>query len=285
MLESNQLNPVPGRRPPALVHAAKWPPDDGDVPAMPPGGGLPGGGSFDTGGGDFKKGRFNPWVILVGVVGAITLAVFLALGVKQDEERLTVEQAEEQKKAIFVLPKAEQIPHWRKWAASEASSELQAEALKQLAWAGDPEGVKLAVDALKSPSVPVKGMAATALAEYGTPAADSAKDPLLTALKSADAGAKPQIAWALVVLGEARAFDEIMNLYRLGHLSQVQRLGGGLAFDPNRMIRLVSLDKIASMAGDESPAVRQLVATVLSGNAEPKFTDPLIKLLGDEDGE
>jgi HEAT repeat protein len=252
---------------------------------MPPGGGLPGGGSFDAGGGDFKKGRFNPWVILVGVVGAITLAVFLALGVKQDEERLTVEQAEEQKKAIFVLPKAEQIPHWRKWAASEASSELRAEALKQLAWAGDPEGVKLAVDALKSPSVPVKGMAATALAEYGTPAADSAKDPLLTALKSADAGAKPQIAWALVVLGEARAFDEIMNLYRLGHLSQVQRLGGGLAFDPNRMIRLVSLDKIASMAGDESPAVRQLVATVLSGNAEPKFTDPLIKLLGDEDGE
>ena len=91
-------------------------------------------------------------------------------------------------------------------------------------------------------------MAATALAEYGSPAADKAKDPLLAALKTAPAGAKPQIAWALVVLGEARAFDEVMTLYRLGHLSKVQRLGGGIAFDPERIVELISLDKLASYA-------------------------------------
>ena len=43
-------------------------------------------------------------------------------------------------------------------------------------------------------------------------------------------------------------------------------------------MQLISLDKLASMANDESSAVRQLVATVLSSNAEPKWTDTLIKL-------
>ena len=76
-----------------------------------------------------------------------------------------------------------------------------------------------------------------------------------------------------------------MVLYRAGHLSQVQRMGGGIAFDPEKITKLVSLDKLASMAGDESPAVRQLVATVLSRNAAPKFTDVLIKLLADSDQE
>ena len=78
-------------------------------------------------------------------------------------------------------------------------------------------------------------MAATVLAEYGSPAADKAKGPLLQALKEAGPGARPQIAWALVELEENRAFDEVLRLYKIGHLSPVQRLGGGLAFDPNKL--------------------------------------------------
>ena len=58
-----------------------------------------------------------------------------------------------------------------------------------------------------------------------------------------------------------------------------------MAFDPDRIVQLVSLDKLAGMAGDESPAVRQLVATILSQNAEPKWTDTLIKLVQDTDPE
>ena len=42
------------------------------------------------------------------------------------------------------------------------SYELKAEALKQLAWAKDPEGVPLAAKALTSPAEPVQGMAAQA---------------------------------------------------------------------------------------------------------------------------
>ncbi len=268
--------------PPAIVHAAKFPPDD--VPGFPSPG-VPAGGGFDPGGdGNFKRGRFSPAVIAIGVLMALGLGGFLAFGMTKDAERLTVEQAELKKKDIFVKPKAEQVPDWRQWAASELSDDLREEALKQLAWARDPEGVPLAAKALTSPAERLQGMGAQALAEYGSPMADGAKDALLAALKTAGPGAKPQIAWALVVLGESRAFDEVMKLYRLGHLAKVQRLGGGSAFDPIKIVALVPLDKLASMASDE-PAVRQLVATVLSDNAEPKWTDALIKLVQDKDAE
>lgn len=276
-------SPAPNQPPPPMVNFAKWPPDD-DVPAMPRGGGgIPAG--FDSGDGNFKKGRFAPMAILVGLLAVGGFAAFMLIGGKQEADKLSIEQGEEKKKAIFVKPKPEQIPDWRKWAASDASEELRAEALKQLAWAKDPEGVNLAIASLAVPSEPIQGMAALALAEYGRPLGEPAKEALLAALPKAGPGAKPQIAWALVVLGEARAFDDIMKLYRDGLLSKVQRLGGGTAFDPERMVQLVSLDKLASMAGDQSAAVRQLVATILSRNAEPKWTEALIKLVQDTDPE
>jgi HEAT repeat protein len=285
--------PAPKAAPPLLgdlsgerVQLAKWPPDD-DAPGgqLPAGGGAGAPGSFDIGDGDFKKGRFNPFIVLVGLVAVIGLALFLFIGLKKDADKLTVEQSEEQKKLIFVLPKSEQLPKWREWAKSERSDELVQEALKQLAFAKDPEGVDLAIQALGRPSEPVQAMAGTCLAEYGSPLADKAKDALLAALPKAGSGSKPQIAWALVVLGDARALDPIMVLYRAGHLSKVQRLGGGVAFDPEKIVRLIDIDKLASMAGDESPAVRQMVATVLSRNAAPKYTDTLIKLVQDKDAE
>jgi len=61
----------------------------------------------------------------------------------------------------------------------------------------------------------------------------------------------------------------------------VQRLGGGPAFDPEQIAKLVSLDQLAGMAGDQNESVRQLIAHILSRNAAPKFTDALIKLVKD----
>jgi HEAT repeat protein len=240
---------------------------------------------MDGGEGDFKKGSTAPAVIAVGILAVLGFVGFLMFGMKKDAERLTVEQAEAIKKGIFVKPKPEQIGEWRKYAATDASDELRAESLKQLAWAKDPEGVRLAAAALTSPSEPVQGMAGQALAEYGRPMGEPAKDALLAALKTVGPGARPQVAWALVVLGETRAFEDVMKLYRLGHLSKVQRLGGGVAFDPAKIVALVSLDKLASMSKDESAAVRQLVATVLTDKAEPKWTETLIQLVKDPDAE
>jgi HEAT repeat protein len=291
MLDPNLPEIIPARnpnQPPPRVDFAKWPPDDGGPAAPPMGGGVPAGGGYDSGDGNFKKGRTAPIAILIGVLAVGGLGAFLALGAKQEATKLSVEQGEEEKKRIFVMPKSEQSAQWRQWSIGEkskSSDEVRMEALKQLAWAKDPEGVKAAIDALAYPTEPMQAMAATALAEYGRPMGEPARDALLAALKKAGPGAKPQIAWALVVLGETRALDDVMQLYRLGHLSKVQRLGGGVAFDTDKIVQLISLDKLASMAGDESAAVRQLVATVLSSNAEPKWTDTLIKLVQDKDAE
>jgi len=292
MLDPNLSHALPNAKPPVpallpLVNAAKWPPDD-DVPGAPSPG-IPAGGGYggygDGGGGDFKSGRFAPAAIIVGIIAVLGLGGFLAFGMKKDAERLTIEQGEAIKKDIFVKPKAEQLAAWREWSTKESSDEVRCEALKQLAWARDPQGVPAAAAALAYPSEAVQGMAAVALAEYGRPMGDGARDSLLAALKTAGPGARPQIAWALVALGDTRALDEVMKLYRLGHLAKVQRLGGGIAFDPNKIVTLIGIDKLATMAGDESGAVRQLVATVLSSSADPKWTDTLIKLVKDKDAE
>jgi HEAT repeat protein len=294
MLEPHSPNPAALRLPPfpssanrGVVQAAKWPPDDADLPGGGgAGGGIPaGGGGFDGGDPDFKKGRFGLIGIAVAVVVVAVGIAFAVLGVKQDEQKIGVEEAAQLEKTILVMPVSDQLAEWRKWAQSNRSSELRQEALKRLAWAQDPAGVDYAVQSLSHVEDPVRAMAATALAEYGSPLADKAKPALVEALKKATSADKPQIAWALVELGDATALQDILALYRAGHLSKVQRLDGVVAFDPMKIVRLMSLDDLAKYAGDQSPAVRQLVATVLSRKADARFTEPLIQLLGDADKE
>ncbi|MGK3968191.1 HEAT repeat domain-containing protein [Sorangium sp. So ce118] len=275
-----------GRRPPPgplpAKWAAKWPPDDSDdlpgAPPAPAGGGIPDDGNF-------KRGRFSPVSILVGLLLALGAAGAIWFGVKQDSQKMSVDAISKEKKNIFVLPKKDQLPLWRKWAASNAEGSLQQEALMQLAWADDPEGVTHATKALSLPDHRVKGVAAQVLAYYGSPKADGAKPALLEALKVADESDRPQIVWALVELKEPAAFKDAMDQYRKGFLSKVERLGGGNAFDPEKIAGLVSLDELSKLATDESASVRQLVATVLSRNAEPKWTSALITLVKDKDVE
>ncbi len=266
------------------------PPDDLDLPGAPgaPTAGSPGG--LDPGDENFQKGNKGKLIGAAVVALALAGGAFALMSSEGDEPvEMTVDQAAAEMKDIFVMPQDQQIAEWRKWAATPGDSggitELKQEAIKQLAWAEDPKGVPLAAEMLKSQSPKLKGMAATVLAEYGSPAADSAKPALLEALKTAGPGSKPQIAWALVELGESSAFETIMELYRAGHLAGIQRLGGGNAFDPGKLVSLVPLEKIAELADDESAAVRQLVATVLSKNADPKWTQTLIQLLEDPDHE
>lgn len=275
---------------PSGTFMARFPPDDVDLPGGPA---LPsglGGGGFDPGDGDFKKGNAGKIAAGLALVAALGGGfAYLSMGKSDAPTELSVEQSAEVMKNIFVLPKEQQLAEWRKWAATPGDegglTEIKQEAIKQLGWAMDADGVKLATQLLASPSPKLQSMAATVLSHYGAPAADAAKPALLEAIKKAGPGSKPQVAWALVVLGEAGAFDDILALYRAGQLSSVQRLGGGNAFDPNKIVAMVPIEKIQGLAGDSAPAVRQLVATVLSRNAKPQFTDTLIQLLGDADHE
>jgi len=275
--------------PPALVRvpkvdAAKWPPDDD---ALPPGGGYPGAPSSFGGGddGNFKKGRFGPAAVIIGLLAVGGIAAAIAFGSMKDSEKLDPKKVAIEKKEVALLPINEALPTYRKWAEQDDEPKLKEEGFTQLAWAKDPAGLPVIIKGLSSIDHTIRGTAAQALLEYGTPAADSAKPALLQALKESTEADRPQIAWALAALHEGAAFDDVMKEYRAGKLSSVQRLDKSPAFDPEQLAAMVPLEKLATLAGDESESVRQLVATVLSRNAEAKYTDTLIKLVRDKSVE
>ncbi len=231
---------------------------------------------------DFKRGTFKPVAILVGILLVGGAILFAVLSGHQEAQTLTKEAVNKEIQAIQLLPQPEQTPRWRKWAATENEPLLRQEAFSHLAWAKDKTSIPAIIAGLSAVEHSVRGTAAVALAEFGTPDADAARPALLKAFAESDDSDKPQIAWCLVALKESSAFDSIMAVYRLGHLASVERLDRYPAFDAEMLAGLVPLDKIASLAADPSESVRQLVATTLSRSADPKYTDTLIHLVQDK---
>jgi HEAT repeat protein len=235
--------------------------------------------------GNFKRGAFKPIAIVLALLIAGGAAAFFFLGTKAETETLTKDQVNKEIQDIQLLAKADQIPRWRKWVDAENEPHLRQEAIVHLAWAKDRESIPAIAKALGSADHAVRGTAAMALVDFGSPDADGAKPALVKALAEADSGDKPQICWALVALKEPSVFDTILAEYKLGHLASVQRLDGFPAFDADMLAGLVSIDKIASLAGDDSESVRQLVASTLSRTADPQWTDTLINLVKDKSVE
>jgi HEAT repeat protein len=237
--------------------------------------------AFPADDGNFKRGAFKPIAILVGILLVAGAAVFAFLSAHTEAATLTKEQVNKEILDIQLLSRADQIPRWRKWADVENEPRLEQEAFVHLAWAKDKQSIPSMIKALGSADHGVRGTAAMALVDFGTPDADAAKPVLLKALAEADNSDKPQICWALVALKEPTAFAPVMVEYRLGHLAQVQRLDGFPAFDAVKLAGLVSLDQVAELGTDESESVRQLVATTLSATGDGRWTDTLIKLVQD----
>jgi HEAT repeat protein len=238
--------------------------------------------AFPAEDGNFKRGSFKPVAIVLALLLAGGAGAFVLLGAHQEAQTLTKDEVNKELREIQLLPKAEQLPRWRKWAAVDNEPRLEQEAFVHLAWVKDKQSIPDMIKALASPDHPVRGTAAMALVDFGSPDADAAKPVLLKALQEADASDKPQICWALVALHESSAFDAIMGEYRLGHLAEVQRLDGFPAFDAVQLASLVQIDKIAALAGDESESVRMLVATTLSQTGKAEWADTLIKLVQDK---
>ena len=291
MLEQPSIDPVPSKKnPPKLPiappkrkkHAAKFPPDDADLPPGPTGPINPYGGGGYGDDGNFKKGATKPILIVIGLLIVIAGVILAIFAVKGETEKMTVDQIAAERKAIAVRPKADQLPQWREWAKRDDVPALQQDAFANLAWAKDDEGLKLIIEhGLGSHDHRIRGTAATAIFEYGSPKADAAKPKLLEILKEADSTDKPQICWALAVLKESAAFDAILAEYRTGNLGSLQKLDGYPAFNPEVLANTVTLDKLASYSGDENESVRELVATILSNTADAKWTDTLVKLVQD----
>jgi hypothetical protein len=224
--------------------------------------------AFPSDDGNFKRGAVKPIAIIVALLLVAGAAVFAVLSIHGEAVSLTKEQVNKEILDIQLLPKADQIPRWEKWAGDEATPRLQQEAFVRLSWYKDAQVIPLMIKGLASVDHTVRGTAAMGLVTFGSPAADAAKPALLKALGEADSSDRPQIAWALIALHEPSAFDQVMAEYRAGHLATVQRLDGFPAFDADLLAALVPIDKWAGMASDESDSVRQLVATTLSKTAD-----------------
>ncbi|MEM6790566.1 MAG: HEAT repeat domain-containing protein [Myxococcota bacterium] len=231
---------------------------------------------------EMKPRRFNPAMIALALIVAGLGGALLYIGFRKDAKKMDDAERLQEQSDIFVLPRAEQVPRWKEWAKNaDAQPRIRQEALTQLALLGDEESIGISINALKDRDHGVRASAAQVLAFWGKEKAGEAKPALLQALKEAEAGDRRQILWSLVELGEPQVFNQALESYKIGEITTVQRLEGGRAFDPLKMIRLVSLDELAQKASDESSAVRQLVATILSETADPKHTDVLIKLVKD----
>ncbi len=241
--------------------------------------------AFPADDGNFKRGAVKPIAIIVGLLLVVGAAVAIVLSLHGEATSLSKEAINKEILDIQRLPKDEQIPRWRKWADTEGEPRLQQEAFVRLSWYKDPQVIPAMIKGLASVDHTVRGTAAMGLVTFGSPAADSAKPALVKAFGEGDSSDKPQIAWALVVLKEPSSFDGIMDEYRQGHLASITRLDGFPAFDAEQLAALVPIDKWATMAGDPSDSVRQLVATTLSKNADAKWTAALIKLVQDKSVE
>lgn len=280
------IRPTPDHVPPPappvpVLIAAKFPPDDADLPAGPAFPTGPGGmGPSDDG--NFKRGAFKPIAIVLGIALAAAGGVAIFMSIKTESARVPKDQIAKEMKELQLLPFSEQLPKWRQLAKQTDDPRAQQEAFEQLAWKKDQEGLQYIIAGLASPEHTVRGRAAQAILEYGSPAADAAKPALIKALTESTSADKPQICLALTVLHEPSVFEQVLAEYKLGHLSTVTRLDGFKAFDAEEMAKMVSLDKLASLAGDESESVRQLVGVVLSRTGDAKWTDVLTKLVQDK---
>ena len=226
-------------------------------------------------------------IIAVGLLLVIGGAVFAFLSVHGETQSMTKEGGQQGAPRHPAPPEGRADPTLAKVGEhGERACACSKRSFVHLSWFKDKESIPAITKGLEAVDHAVRGTAAMALVGFGSPDADSAKPTLLKALGEAGSGDKPQICWALVVLKEPSAWDTIIGEYRLGHLSEhITRLDGYPAFDADYLASLVSIDKLAGMSGDSSDSVRQLVATTLSKNADPKWTDTLIKLVTDKEVE
>src|SRR5207237_1226401 len=118
----------------------------------------------------------------------------------------TKEAVNKELQDIQLLPKDEQLPRWRKWADTDTEPRLRQEAFIHLAWAKDTQSLPSIAKGLTAIDHTVRGVAAMALVDFGSPAADPSKPMLLKALSEANSTDKPQMCWALVALHESSAF-------------------------------------------------------------------------------
>jgi hypothetical protein len=124
----------------------------------------------------------------------------------------------------------------------------------------DPSATRALLDALRDPSAPTRAAGATGLAYSGRRRAADVRDPLVAALRDADAAVRAASAWALGELRVAGVTSAIAELLR-DRDTGVRRAAAvalGSLEDPAAVAPLVT-----ALRDDADPGVRQAAAWAL----------------------
>lgn len=160
--------------------------------------------------------------------------------------------------------------------------DVKERAIRNLSHFSDDKAVPSYIKALDTPGI-VRRAAALALAGLGSPKADSAKPKLLEVLPKTDDKDRPQVVWALAVLREPSAADDILKEFTSG------RLQAQPDFDPQIITKALGIAKLSTpeLTGHKETSVRALVAMALSEAASPEVVEPLVRIIqgANEDGE
>lgn len=210
-------------------------------------------------------------VLLVGVVGGGWFAY-------------TQSQAYDVRMDVFDEAAALEDPAARNAALRNVLENAQFEDVKQRAIMNlghfhDAGAVPLLIQALDDAGV-VRRSAAWALAQIGSPDADTAKPKLLEVLPETTEIDRSQVVWTLAILRaqEDAAIEAIIADFSAGHL---QSLDG---FEPRIITDVLGVERLSSaeLTGHEREAVRRLTAHALAEEGSPAVIGPLARMLSEE---
>jgi HEAT repeat protein len=156
-------------------------------------------------------------------------------------------------------------------------TDVRQEYINEFAEHHDAAAVPLLIPILQEAG-PMRAHAARALAEIGSPAADAAKPDLLAVLPTCDIRDRAPVVWALAVLGESAASNEIIEEFAAGRLQHQH------GFDPRVITNVLGVGRLSSpeLMDHESVGVRTLVAQALSEAATADTIDPLSHMIQHE---
>lgn len=169
-------------------------------------------------------------------------------------------------------------PNPTREALPQALDVAQVRELESLALIKDPKGVGLSVSALRDPNQATRARAAMALEWYGLPVAETAREPLIAALKESGPVARPALVWALVALGEPTVGEQAWAGWQRGELQRAVRVDGSPAFDVVKFARVVGAERIVALYADGKPERRRLAAELLSQQPKAIYAPQLIEL-------
>ncbi len=152
--------------------------------------------------------------------------------------------------------------------------EIKRRVIMNLGHYKDAEAVPALTEQLQEKGI-VRRAAAWALGEIGLPAAGAAKDALLATIPDTNEVDKAQVVWTLALLREERASDDIVSMFSVGRLQNMDHFEARVITDVLGIARLSNED----LLGHNEESVRVLTAHALAEVAGPDVVAPLSRQL------